>query len=211
MVVQEGDIVLTQGNPKLESLEYHGLKIVNENPGIMGVLKRETSIAEITLAPHSKVVGKTLKEIHFREKYKLTIKYIITNNSGYGLATARNMAAIEAEGDEATGVNIVLRAIEEPVRQIAQNAGLEGSVIVERLKHEKPGVGFNAATGEWVNMVEAGIVDPTKVTRSALQNAGSVAAMFLTTEAVVADKPEPAGAGGGMPDMGGMGGMGGMM
>ena len=122
----------------------------------------------------------------------------------------KTIAAIEAEGDEATGVNIVLRAIEEPVRQIAQNAGLEGSVIVERLKHEKPGVGFNAATGEWVNMVEAGIVDPTKVTRSALQNAGSVAAMFLTTEAVVADKPEPK-AGGGMPDMGGMGGMGGMM
>ena len=122
----------------------------------------------------------------------------------------KTIAAIEAEGDEATGVNIVLRAIEEPVRQIAQNAGLEGSVIVERLKHEKPGVGFNAATGEWVNMVEAGIVDPTKVTRSALQNAGSVAAMFLTTEAVVADKPE-ASAGGGMPDMGGMGGMGGMM
>ena len=105
----------------------------------------------------------------------------------------KTIAAIEAEGDEATGVNIVLRAIEEPVRQIAQNAGLEGSVIVERLKHEKPGVGFNAATGEWVNMVEAGIVDPTKVTRSALQNAGSVAAMFLTTEAVVADKPEPVG------------------
>ena len=123
----------------------------------------------------------------------------------------KTIAAIEAEGDEATGVNIVLRAIEEPVRQIAQNAGLEGSVIVERLKHEKPGIGFNAATGEWVNMVEAGIVDPTKVTRSALQNAGSVAAMFLTTEAVVADKPEPDSAGGGMPDMGGMGGMGGMM
>ena len=121
------------------------------------------------------------------------------------------VASVQAEGDEATGVNIVLRAIEEPVRQIAHNAGLEGSVIVERLKHEAVGIGFNAATGEWVNMVEAGIVDPTKVTRSALQNAGSVAAMFLTTEAVVADKPEPAGAGGGMPDMGGMGGMGGMM
>ncbi|MGP1930322.1 MAG: chaperonin GroEL, partial [Arsenophonus sp. ET-DL12-MAG3] len=100
------------------------------------------------------------------------------------------VAAIEAEGDEATGVKIVLRAIEEPVRQIAQNAGLEGSVIVERLKTEKPGIGFNAATGEWVDMIEAGIVDPTKVTRSALQNAASVAAMFLTTEAVVADKPE---------------------
>ncbi|MGG3941112.1 chaperonin GroEL [Peribacillus psychrosaccharolyticus] len=116
------------------------------------------------------------------------------------------VAELISEGDEQTGINIVLRAIEEPVRQIAHNAGLEGSVIVERLKHEEVGTGFNAATGEWVNMIDAGIVDPTKVTRSALQNAASVAAMFLTTEAVVADKPEenpmPA-----MPDMGGMGGM----
>jgi chaperonin GroEL len=119
------------------------------------------------------------------------------------------VADLNLEGDEATGVSIVLRAIEEPVRQIAENAGLEGSVVVERLKGEKLGIGFNAATNEWVNMVEAGIVDPAKVTRSALQNAASVAAMFLTTEAVVADIPEENG--GGMPDMGGMGGMPGMM
>ncbi|MEH7463716.1 chaperonin GroEL [Bacillus thuringiensis] len=121
------------------------------------------------------------------------------------------VAGLAAEGDEATGINIVLRALEEPVRQIAVNAGLEGSVVVERLKGEKVGVGFNAATGAWVNMLESGIVDPTKVTRSALQNAASVAAMFLTTEAVVADKPEPNAPA--MPDMGGMGmgGMGGMM
>ncbi|MCM3741970.1 chaperonin GroEL [Oceanobacillus luteolus] len=121
----------------------------------------------------------------------------------------KKVSEIALEGDEATGRNIVLRAIEEPVRQIADNAGLEGSIIVERLKGEEQGIGYNAATGEWVNMIEAGIVDPAKVTRSALQNAASVAAMFLTTEAVVADKPEenaPA-----MPDMGGMGGMGGMM
>jgi chaperonin GroEL len=136
----------------------------------------------------------------------------IVAGGGTALVNIYNkVASIAAEGDEATGINIVLRAIEEPVRQIAHNAGLEGSVIVERLKHEAVGIGFNAATGEWVNMVDAGIVDPTKVTRSALQNAGSVAAMFLTTEAVVADKPEEGGAGGGMPDMGGMGGMGGMM
>ncbi|MBT2583932.1 chaperonin GroEL [Planococcus sp. ISL-109] len=115
--------------------------------------------------------------------------------------------ATHQEGDVATGINIVLRALEEPVRQIATNAGLEGSIIVHRLKSEEVGIGFNAATGEWVNMLEQGIVDPTKVTRSALQNAASVAAMFLTTEAVVADLPEPAGQGGGMPDMGGMGGM----
>jgi chaperonin GroEL len=131
--------------------------------------------------------------------------------SGGGVALLniyKKVAELQAEGDMATGINIVLRAIEEPVRTIAQNAGLEGSVIVDRLKREAVGTGFNAATGEWVNMIEAGIVDPTKVTRSALQNAASVAAMFLTTEAVVADKPEPAGAG--MPDMSGMGGMGGM-
>lgn len=114
------------------------------------------------------------------------------------------VAGLELEGDEATGASIVLRALEEPVRQIATNAGLEGSIVAERLKREELGVGFNAATGEWVNMVEAGIVDPTKVTRSALQNAASVAAMFLTTEAVVADIPEE---NAGAPDMGGMGGM----
>jgi len=119
------------------------------------------------------------------------------------------VAAVVATGDERTGVNIVLRALEEPVRTIAANAGQEGSVIVDRLKKEAIGIGYNAATDEWVNMFEAGIVDPAKVTRYALQNAASVAAMFLTTEAVIADKPEPDK--GGMPDMGGMGGMGGMM
>jgi chaperonin GroEL len=135
----------------------------------------------------------------------------IVSGGGVALLNVYNkVAEIQAEGDVATGINIVLRAIEEPVRTIAHNAGLEGSVIVDRLKREAVGTGFNAATGEWVNMIDAGIVDPTKVTRSALQNAASVAAMFLTTEAVVADKPEPAGQGG-MPDMSGMGGMGGMM
>ncbi|MBU9723666.1 MULTISPECIES: chaperonin GroEL [Bacillaceae] len=137
----------------------------------------------------------------------------IVSGGGTALVNVLNaVKAIALDGDEATGANIVIRALEEPVRQIAHNAGLEGSIIVERLKNEAVGVGFNAATGEYVNMVEAGIVDPTKVTRSALQNAASVAAMFLTTEAVIADKPEEdGGAGGGMPDMGGMGGMGGMM
>ncbi|GEL66674.1 chaperonin GroEL [Marinilactibacillus psychrotolerans] len=113
---------------------------------------------------------------------------------------------IEATGDEATGVKIVVRALEEPVRQIAFNAGLDGSVIVERLKHVEPGIGFNAATGEMVNMVEAGIIDPTKVTRSALQNAASVSALLLTTEAAVAVIPEPEAPGAGM-DPSAMGGM----
>jgi chaperonin GroEL len=136
----------------------------------------------------------------------------IVSGGGTALVNVYNdVASVQASGDEKTGVNIVLRALEEPIRIIASNAGEEGSVIVERLKKEEIGTGFNAATGEWVNMFQAGIVDPTKVTRSALQNAASVASMFLTTEAVIADKPEPKGAGGGMPDMGGMGGMGGMM
>lgn len=102
------------------------------------------------------------------------------------------VAALELRGDEATGRNIVLRALEEPVRQIALNAGFEGSIIIDRLKNSEAGTGFNAATGEWVNMIEAGIIDPVKVTRSALQNAASVASLILTTEAVVANKPEPA-------------------
>ncbi|CAM3489119.1 MULTISPECIES: chaperonin GroEL [Saccharibacillus] len=134
----------------------------------------------------------------------------IVSGGGTALVNVyKAVAALTVTGDERTGVNIVLRALEEPIRTIAANAGEEGSVIVDRLKKEEVGIGYNAATGEWVNMFEAGIVDPAKVTRSALQNAASVAAMFLTTEAVIADKPEPAGAA--APDMGGMGGMGGMM
>lgn len=101
------------------------------------------------------------------------------------------VAALKEEGDVQTGINIVLRALEEPVRQIAENAGKEGSVIVEQLKKEKQGVGYNAATDEWEDMAKSGIIDPTKLTRSALQNAASVAALMLTTEAVVADKPDP--------------------
>ncbi|MBM0829492.1 chaperonin GroEL [Staphylococcus epidermidis] len=117
----------------------------------------------------------------------------------------QKVSEIKAEGDVETGVNIVLKALQAPVRQIAENAGLEGSIIVERLKHAEAGVGFNAATNEWVNMLEEGIVDPTKVTRSALQHAASVAAMFLTTEAVVASIPESEN--NEQPGMGGMPGM----
>ena len=115
----------------------------------------------------------------------------------------------ETEGDEKTGVRIVKAALEAPVRQIAENAGVEGSVIVDHLKNEKPGVGYNAADGDFEDMVDAGIVDPTKVTRSALQNAASVSSLLLTTVAVVADKPEPkdnnnaAGAAGAPAGMGG--------
>ena len=114
--------------------------------------------------------------------------------AGGGTALVNVIPAVEAlelTGDEATGRSIVLRALEEPVRQIAYNAGYEGSIVIDRLKHAEAGTGFNAATGEWVNMIEAGIIDPVKVSRSALQNAASVASLILTTEAVVANKPEP--------------------
>ena len=130
--------------------------------------------------------------------------------SGGGTALVNvigKVAALEAEGDVATGIKIVVRALEEPIRQIAENAGYEGSVIVDKLENVDLGIGFNAANGEWVNMVEAGIVDPTKVTRSALQNAASVSALLLTTEAVVADKPEPAAPAPMMDPSMGMGGM----
>ncbi|HEL2576418.1 TPA: chaperonin GroEL [Streptococcus suis] len=118
-----------------------------------------------------------------------------------------SVAKLDLSGDDETGRNIVLRALEEPVRQIAYNAGYEGSVVIDKLKHSELGTGFNAATGEWVNMMEEGIIDPVKVTRSALQNAASVASLILTTEAVVANKPEPAAPAmpAGMDGMGGMG------
>lgn len=114
--------------------------------------------------------------------------------AGGGTALANVIPAVadlELTGDEATGRNIVLRALEEPVRQIAHNAGFEGSIVIDRLKNAEVGTGFNAATGEWVNMIEEGVIDPVKVSRSALQNAASVASLILTTEAVVANKPEP--------------------
>jgi len=114
---------------------------------------------------------------------------------GGGVALVNAIKAVEellkdAHGDERTGIQIIRRALEEPVRQIAENAGLEGSVIVEKVMNSEPGVGFDALNERYVNMIEAGIVDPTKVTRSALENAASVASMLLTTESVVADIPE---------------------
>lgn len=115
---------------------------------------------------------------------------------------------LEATGDVQTGINLVKRAVEEPLRQIAYNAGLEGSVVVEKVKNTEAGVGFNALTEEYIDMVKAGIVDPAKVTRSALQNAASIASLVLTTETIVADKvDENAAVPAAMPPMGGMGGM----
>ncbi|WP_320668835.1 chaperonin GroEL [Patulibacter defluvii] len=129
---------------------------------------------------------------------------------GGGVALLQAGLKVDASGledDEATGAKIVLRSLEEPLRQISFNAGLEPSVVVNDVRNANPGIGLNAATGELEDLVKAGVVDPAKVTRSALQNAASIAKNILTTEAIVAEAPEKEAAGGGMPDMGGMGGM----
>ena len=137
---------------------------------------------------------------------KAAVEEGIVAGGGVALIHAADEAfkGLTLDGDEATGANIVKVAVEAPLKQIAVNAGLEGGVVVEKVRHLEPGWGLNAATGEYVDLVAAGIIDPAKVTRSALQNAASIAALFLTTEAVVADKPEPAGAAPAMPDGGGM-------
>ena len=136
--------------------------------------------------------------------------------AGGGTALLRSRAAVakvaeSLDGDEATGARMVYKALEAPTRTIADNAGLEGAVVVQRVETESGATGLNAATGEFVDLIKAGVIDPAKVTRAALQNAASIAALLLTTEALIADKPEE---GGGMPAMpgggGGMGGMGGM-
>jgi len=134
----------------------------------------------------------------------------IVPGGGVALLEATEAINLDAFGDddEKTGARIVLRALEEPIRQIAENAGFEGSVVVNEIRKSERGNGLNAATGEYVDLVGAGVIDPAMVTRSALQNAASIAKNILTTEAIVAEVPEPAGAGGGggggMPDMGGM-------
>ena len=127
---------------------------------------------------------------------KAAVEEGIIAGGGVALIHATDLAflKLELEGDEATGANIVKVAVEAPLKQIAINAGLEGGVVVEKVRHLEPGWGLNAATGEYVDLLKAGIIDPAKVTRSALQNAASIAALFLTTEAVIADKPEPKGA-----------------
>jgi chaperonin GroEL len=137
---------------------------------------------------------------------KAAVEEGIVAGGGVALIQAGKEALkdVKLTGDEATGVNIVRVAIEAPLKQIAVNAGLEGGVVAEKVANLKAGEGLNASSGEYVDMVKAGIIDPAKVTRSALQNAASIAALFLTTEAVVADKPEKTPAAPAMPDGGGM-------
>jgi chaperonin GroEL len=130
----------------------------------------------------------------------------IVPGGGVALLNAVDSIKLDDEGDERTGAAIVSRSLEEPIRQLADNAGLEGSVVVDKIRQSPKGHGLNVDTGDYEDLVKAGIIDPTMVTRSALQNAASIAKNILTTEAIVAEPPEktPAGAGAGMPDMGGM-------
>ncbi len=225
VIVTKDHTTIVEGNGEVENIERRVAQIrgqMEESTSEFDKEKLQERLAKLAGGVAVIKVG-AATETELKER-KLRIEDALNSTraaveegivSGGGTALVNVYKKVESllettEGDVTTGVKIVLRALEEPVRQIATNAGLEGSIVVDRLKREEIGIGFDAATGEWVNMMEAGVVDPTKVTRSALQHAASVAAMFLTTEAVVADKPEPQG----MPDMGGMGGMpdmGGMM
>lgn len=221
VVVTKDNTTIVEGAGQQEAIEYRIANIRNQYEDATSEFDKEKLQERLAKLAGGVAVIRVgaATEIELKER-KLRIEDALNSTraaveegivAGGGVALVSIHAAVEAvanstEGDVATGARIVLRALEEPVRQIANNAGLEGSVIVDRLKREEVGTGFNAANGEWVNMIEAGIVDPAKVTRSALQNAASVASLFLTTEAVVADLPDNSSAPT-MPDMGGMPGM----
>jgi chaperonin GroEL len=205
VVVDKDNTTIVEGSGTKEAIEARVQVIKNQIAETTSDFDREKLQERLAKLAGGVAVIKVgapteteLKELKLRIEDALNatraaVEEGMVSGGGTALVNVINkVAALEAEGDAATGIRIVLRALEEPVRQIAENAGYEGSVIIDRLKNAELGIGFNAATGEWVNMLDAGIVDPTKVTRSALQNAASVAALLLTTEAVVADKPEPA-------------------
>lgn len=205
VVVDKDNTTIVEGSGEKEAIEARVQLIKNQIAETTSDFEREKLQERLAKLAGGVAVVKVgaateteLKELKLRIEDALNATRAAVEEgmvSGGGTALVNvisKVSAVEAEGDVATGIKIVVRALEEPIRQIAENAGYEGSVIVDKLKNVELGTGFNAATGEWVNMVEAGIVDPTKVTRSALQNAASVSALLLTTEAVVADKPEPA-------------------
>ncbi|HAP9772859.1 TPA: chaperonin GroEL [Enterococcus faecium] len=205
VVVDKDNTTIVEGSGEKEAIEARVQLIKNQIAETTSDFDREKLQERLAKLAGGVAVVKVgaateteLKELKLRIEDALNATRAAVEEgmvSGGGTALVNvisKVSAVEAEGDVATGIKIVVRALEEPIRQIAENAGYEGSVIVDKLKNVELGTGFNAATGEWVNMVEAGIVDPTKVTRSSLQNAASVSALLLTTEAVVADKPEPA-------------------
>ena len=218
VVVTKDETTLIEGAGDKEAIEARVSQIRNEIENSDSEYDREKLSERLAKLAGGVAVLKSgaATEVELKER-KHRIEVAVRNAkaaveegivAGGGVAliqAAEVLDSLELEGDEATGANIVKVAVEAPLKQIAVNAGLEGGVVVERVRNLSTGEGLNAATGEYVNLLAAGIADPVKVTRSALQNAASIAGLFLTTEAVVADKPEPpAPAAPGADDMGGM-------
>lgn len=218
--VDKEDTIIVEGNGNKEAIDERIRQIKAQIPETSSEYDKEKlqeRLAKLSGGVAVIQVGAAteteLKEIKYRIEDALNATRAAVEEgvvSGGGTAYINAIPKVDAlietlEGDEKTGAYIIRRAIEEPMRQIAENAGLEGSVIVSQMAGKAVGVGYDAAKGEFVDMFKAGIIDPTKVTRSAIQNAASVSAMFLTTEVAVADLPSEDGGMGGMP--GGMGGM----
>ena len=218
VVVTKDETTLIEGAGDKEAIEARVSQIRNEIENSDSDYDREKLSERLAKLAGGVAVLKSgaATEVELKERKhriedavrnaKAAVEEGIVAGGGVALIQAAEVLdSLELEGDEATGANIVKVAVEAPLKQIAVNAGLEGGVVVERVRNLSTGEGLNAATGEYVNLLAAGIADPVKVTRSALQNAASIAGLFLTTEAVVADKPEPpAPAAPGADDMGGM-------
>ena len=218
VVVTKDETTLIEGAGDKEAIEARVSQIRNEIENSDSEYDREKLSERLAKLAGGVAVLKSgaATEVELKERKhriedavrnaKAAVEEGIVAGGGVALIQAAEVLdSVELEGDEATGANIVKVAVEAPLKQIAVNAGLEGGVVVERVRNLPTGEGLNAATGEYVNLLAAGIADPVKVTRSALQNAASIAGLFLTTEAVVADKPEPpAPAAPGADDMGGM-------
>ena len=218
VVVTKDETTLIEGAGDKEAIEARVSQIRNEIENSDSEYDREKLSERLAKLAGGVAVLKSgaATEVELKERKhriedavrnaKAAVEEGIVAGGGVALIQAAEVLdSLELEGDEATGANIVKVAVEAPLKQIAVNAGLEGGVVVERVRNLSTGEGLNAATGEYVNLLAAGIADPVKVTRSALQNAASIAGLFLTTEAVVADKPEPpAPATPGADDMGGM-------
>ena len=219
VVVTKDETTLIEGAGDKEAIEARVSQIRNEIENSDSEYDREKLSERLAKLAGGVAVLKSgaATEVELKERKhriedavrnaKAAVEEGIVAGGGVALLQAAEVLdSLKLEGDEATGAAIVKVAVEAPLKQIAANAGLEGGVVVDRVRNLPTGEGLNAATGEYVNLLAAGIADPVKVTRSALQNAGSIAGLFLTTEAVVADKPEPpaAPAEGGAGDMGGM-------
>ncbi len=206
VVITKDDTTIVEGAGNKEQLEQRVAQIRGQIEETTSEYDREkllerlaklaggVAVVKVGAATESELKERKLRIEDALNATRAAVEQGIVAGGGTAFVNVKSAVADLAEtltGDEQTGVQIVLRALEAPVRQIAENAGLEGSVIVEKLKEQADGVGFNAATSEWVKMIDEGIVDPTKVSRSALQNAGSVAGLILSTEAAVANQPQP--------------------